>query len=115
MDSTVAYQGAARGLGEELVERLNAIAVDGCIPDRTVLLTLGGATAAARGAERGGWGSDRFEREGESFHERIAAAFAALADAEPERIVTVDGSGATEEVHAAVLAALGAQPPGAVD
>jgi dTMP kinase len=113
MDSTVAYQGAARGLGEDMVRELNAIAVDGCVPDRTVLLTLGGEVAAARGAERGGWGSDRFEREGDSFHERIAAAFGALAAAEPERILTVDGSGGTEEVHAAVLAALGAERRGA--
>ena len=64
LDSTVAYQGAARGLGEELVAGLNAVAIAGCVPDRTVLLVLGARQRAERGIERGGWGADRFEREG---------------------------------------------------
>ena len=107
MDSTVAYQGAARGLGVELVTELNTIAVAGCIPDRTVLLRLSREQAAGRGTERGDYGSDRFEGEGARFQDEIAAAFERLAEAEPARIVAVDGDGEPEAVHARVLAALG--------
>ncbi len=106
MDSTVAYQGAARGLGVELVAGLNAIAVDGCVPDRTVLLRLGSRTAGERGEGRGGWGADRFEREGDGFQDAIAGAFEALAAAEPERFLVVEGEGDATAVHARVLAGL---------
>jgi dTMP kinase len=112
MDSTVAYQGAARGLGTELVATLNAIAVDGCAPDRTVLLRLETGIAAGRGEERGGYGADRFEREGDDFQSVIAGAFDALAAAEPERFVVIDAAGGAGEVHARVLAALALDAPG---
>jgi dTMP kinase len=108
VDSTVAYQGAARGLGEDVVAQLNEIAVDGCTPDRTVLLRIEVDDAAERAEERGGpRASDRFEREGRSFQGRIAEAFDRIAAAEPERVAVVDGSGGVEEVHARVVAALG--------
>lgn len=107
MDSTVAYQGAARGLGTGTVRALNEIAVDGCVPDRTILLRVPTPEAADRGAGRGGFGADRFEREGEGFQATIAAAFDELAAAEPARITTIDGGGLAEDVHVAVCAALG--------
>ena len=107
MDSTVAYQGAARGLGVELVAGLNAIAVDGCVPDRTVLLRLGSRTAGERGEGRGGWGADRFEREGDGFQDAIASAFEALAAAEPERFLLVDAGADPSTVHTNVVAGLG--------
>lgn len=107
MDSTVAYQGGARGLGVELAQRLNADAVAGCAPDRTVLLRVPAALAAERGEGRGGFGADRFEREGDGFQAAIASTFERLAAAEPERFAVVDGSGDAEQVHARVLAALG--------
>ncbi len=108
MDSTVAYQGAARGLGEGLVTELNEIAVAGCVPDRTILLRLPGAEAADRGAGRGdGWGDDRFEREGAGFSDSIARAFEGLAERAPDRFAVVDGSGEPDAVHALVLEALG--------
>lgn len=106
MDSTVAYQGAARGLGVELVQRLNAEAVDGCVPDRTVLLRVEPAVAGARGERRGDFGADRFEREGEGFQAAIARCFDALAAAEPGRFVVVDASSDPDAVHAAVLEGL---------
>lgn len=111
MDSTVAYQGAARGIGVETVRVLNEIAVDGCVPDRTILLRVPTAEAADRGAGRGGFGDDRFEREGESFQAAIAAAFDELAAAEPARIAAIDGGGLAEDVHLAVCAALGIEVP----
>ena len=107
LDSTVAYQGAARGLGEELVAGLNDVAIAGCVPDRTVLLALEGEAAAERGIERGGWGADRFEREGGEFRDSIALSFDGLAKSEPDRIVTVEASGEPDVVHALVLEALG--------
>jgi dTMP kinase len=106
MDSTVAYQGVARGLGAEAVAGLNAIAVDGCVPDRTVLLRLEQRTAAERGEERGDFGADRFEREGDEFQAAIARAFDDLAAAEPARFVVVDGAGDAETVHGRVLKVL---------
>lgn len=107
MDSTVAYQGIARGLGAATVQRLNEIAVAGCVPDRTVLLALDIERAAGRGHARGGFGADRFERAGDGFQARVGEAFAELAAAEPERFVVIDGSGSEAEVHERVLAELG--------
>ena len=113
IDSTVAYQGAARGLGTDVVAGLNAIAIAGCTPDRTVLLRVPVGEASGRGAERGGFGSDRFESEGDSFQATIADAFEAVAAAEPARVVAIDGTGSPEEVHARVLGELGEAPQGA--
>lgn len=106
MDSTVAYQGAARGLGTEQVAALNAVAVAGCVPDRTVLLRLPRETAAARGEGRGDFGADRFEREGQGFQDVIAGAFEAIAAREPDRFVVIDGAGDPADVHARVMDAL---------
>jgi len=106
IDSTVAYQGAARGLGVEVAQELNEFAVAGCVPDRTVLLRIPAAEAAARGQRRGDYGVDRFEAEGERFRAAVAAAFDELAEAEPERIFVVDATGSPEQVHGRVLDAL---------
>lgn len=109
-DSTAAYQGGARGLDPEMVANLNAAAVDGCMPERTVLLRVDVERAADRAEERGGeeaQASDRFEREGSAFQERIAAAFERIAAADPERVAVVDAVGTVEEVHARVLEAVG--------
>jgi dTMP kinase len=115
IDSTVAYQGVARGLGVENVQSLNEIAIDGCLPDRTVLLRVDAALAGDRGAGRGDFGADRFEREGDQFQRRIATAFEELAAADPERFRVVDGGGPEQEVGERVLAALaisGSEAPG---
>lgn len=104
VDSSVAYQGIARGLGLERVLELNLAAVEGLMPDRTILLEIGVAEAAARmGAEQA---LDRIEREGDSFRARVAAAYRELAERFPERYVIVDGTAApetiAEEIHGAV-------------
>jgi dTMP kinase len=104
VDSSVAYQGIARGLGLERVLELNLAAVEGLLPDRTILLEIGVAEAAARmGSEVG---LDRIEREGDSFRARVAAAYHELAERFPERYVTVDGTASpeavAEEIHGAV-------------
>lgn len=108
VDSTVAYQGSARGLGTELVATLNAIAVAGCMPDRTILLELDPAVAAERMGGRGepGAAPDRFESEGADFQHRVGEAFAELARAEPERVRAVAASGVVADVHERILAAV---------
>jgi len=108
VDSTVAYQGGARGLDSGLVRTLNAAAVSGCMPDRTVLLRLDAGVATERAEGRCESPiSDRFESEGAGFQDRIGAEFDRIAAAEPERFVVVDADGSVDEVHARVLGALG--------
>jgi dTMP kinase len=107
VDSTVAYQGAARGLGTDMVESLNEIAIAGCLPDVTVLLRIDPQRAEARGQQRlaagGADGSDRFEGEGLEFQRLVATAYDDLAARHPERIVVVDAEGSVTEVHARVM------------
>jgi dTMP kinase len=88
VDSSLAYQGIARGLGVERVLELNLVAVDGLLPDRTFLLLVDPEEALARS----GSAPDRIERETMSFHVRVDAAYRELAGLYPERIVTLDGS-----------------------
>ncbi|HMC07442.1 MAG TPA: dTMP kinase [Solirubrobacterales bacterium] len=110
IDSTVAYQGAARGLGVETVERLNAVAIAGCEPDLTVLLRIDPQRAADRGqqrlAEGHADGSDRFEGEGISFQRAVAAAYDELASRHRERIVAIEAEGTPDEVHRQVMEAV---------
>ena len=107
VDSTVAYQGAARGLGIDLVERLNEIAVAGFLPDLTVLLRIDPERAEARGqqrlAEGAADGADRFEGEGIEFQRLVAAAYDDLAARHGDRIAVVDAEGDVAEVHARVM------------
>jgi len=113
IDSTVAYQGAARGLGVELVERLNEAVVGPCIPDLTLLLRIDPEEAERRGQQRlaagEADGSDRFEAEGSDLQRRVAAAYDDLAARHPERIVAIDGTGPVEEVHDRVMAVVRAR------
>jgi dTMP kinase len=107
VDSTVAYQGAARGLGTDLVESVNEIAIAGCLPDLTVLLRIDPEGAEARGQQRladgGADGSDRFEGQGIEFQRLVAAAYDDLASRHPERIAVIDAEGEVAEVHARVM------------
>jgi dTMP kinase len=110
IDSTVAYQGAARGLGVELVEGLNEIAIAGCSPRVTLLLRIDPERAEARGQQRladgGGDGSDRFEGEGVDFQRAVAAAYDELATRHGERIAVIDAEGSVEQVHGRVMEAV---------
>jgi dTMP kinase len=94
LDSSLAYQGVARGLGLERVLALNLPAIHDRIPDRTFLLELGADEAAARmGKNR-----DRIEQEDEGFREQVAVAYRQLAATFPERIEAVDASRPAAEV-----------------
>ena len=105
VDSSLAYQGAARGLGVDAVRDINAFATGGLAPDRTLLLRLDARTGRARQGTRGEE-ADRLEREADAFFEAIAAAYDELAAAEPARFVVLDATAAPEEVLRAALAAL---------
>ena len=93
VDSSLAYQGIARGLGVDEVLGLNRHAIRGLLPDRTFLVLVDPATAAARSRS-----SDRIEREGEDFHRTVDRAYRELATMFPDRIVSVDGERPTDEV-----------------
>jgi dTMP kinase len=99
IDSTVAYQGGARGLGIERIERLNDWIADGLWPDVTFLLEVPTPIARGRGGE-----DDRFEREGEDLQRAVAAAYEELAERHADRYVRVDASQSKSEVHVQVLA-----------
>ena len=102
VDSSVAYQGGARRLGIELVLELNLAAVGGLMPERTFLLLLD----PSRVLDRLGFEQDRIEREDVEFYERVDAAYRALAERFPERILTLDGARPAEELAEAVYGAI---------
>lgn len=104
-DSTLAYQGAGRGLDSELVMELNRLATGGLRPDVTVLLRLEPELAASRK----GAGEDRFEREGIELQRAVAAAYDEIARREPQRIAVVDASREPEAVHTDVIATVTAR------
>jgi dTMP kinase len=101
LDSSLAYQGAARGLGVDDVARINRWATGGLVPDLTLLLELSPHAAAARGVE-----ADRFESEGAGLQEAVLAAYEELAGAEPSRWRRIDADRPAEDVHLDVIAAV---------
>ena len=101
LDSSLAYQGGARGLGIDDVERVNQFATRGLKPDLTFLLDLSPADAAARKGE-----SDRFEGEGAELQTAVGDAYECLMQADPERWRRIDATRSPEEVHADVVAAV---------
>jgi dTMP kinase len=102
VDSSVAYQGGARGLGIERVLELNLTAVDGLLPDSTYLLDV----PPEKAVERLEPTRDRIEREDGAFHARAAAAYRELAARFPERIHVLDGSRPASELAEEVYADL---------
>ncbi|HEX6665175.1 MAG TPA: dTMP kinase [Solirubrobacterales bacterium] len=102
-DSSVAYQGAARGLGVGEVIGLCEAATDGLWPDLTLLLRVDPEVGLGR-AE----GSDRFESEGLELQRAVAEAYEEIAIIASDRVVVIDGAGTVEEVHARVMEAVGA-------
>jgi dTMP kinase len=90
-DSTTVYQGAARKLDRETIERLNAFAVGDCVPDITFVLDVDAATAEKR-MRREPRKADRMEQQPAEFYERVREGYRDLAAHEPKRIVLVNGS-----------------------
>lgn len=106
VDSSVAYQGGAGGLGFEAIRRLHDFGSRGFLPDRTLLLRLDADEAARRAGARDVDGADLIGGRGEGYHGKVREAFDRLAKAEPERFRVVDAAGAPTEVTARLIAAL---------
>jgi dTMP kinase len=100
-DSSVAYQGTARGLGAERVEEICDLATGGVWPDLTILLRIDPESTATRIGRRK---ADRFEGEGIELQRLVAEGYDEIARRHPERVRVVDADGDRESVHAAVLA-----------
>jgi len=101
IDSSLAYQGGAGGLGIEAVREVNAFGLGDCFPDRTLILALveGGARARARDNEEG----DRIGGRPEGYHQKVDLAFRLIAAEEPVRVRLVDASGTPDEVKERLL------------
>ena len=97
-DSTTVYQGAARKLDREMIERANAFVVGDCVPDITFVLDVDAATAQSR-MQREPRQADRMEQQPAEFYERVRQGYRELAVSEPKRIVIVDGSGDVDEIE----------------
>jgi dTMP kinase len=105
VDSSLAYQGAGRGLGISAIREINQFATEGLTPDRTLLLEIDPVLGRARSQHRGE-PVDRLEREDQSFYARIQAGYQELAAADPARIRTVDATQEPARVLADALAAV---------
>ena len=105
VDSSLAYQGAGRGLGVDAVRAVNDFATGGLTPDRTLLLRADAGVRAERQAVRGEE-ADRLERAGDAFFAAAGTAYDDLAAADPERIAVLDAAQPPADVLAAALIAL---------
>jgi dTMP kinase len=106
VDSSLAYQGAGRGLGIDAVRAINAFGTGGLVPDRTLLLRIDPTAGRARSRDRGA-PPDRLERQPDDFFARIAAGYDDLARSEPGRIRVIDADEPPDAVLAEALAAIG--------
>jgi dTMP kinase len=93
VDSSLAYQGIARGLGVDAVLQLNLVVTGGLLPDVTFVLLVDPGVAVGRHVD-----PDRLEREGTELQAKVDAAYRELAERFPERIVTIDASGQPEAI-----------------
>jgi len=104
-DSTTVYQGAARKLDREIIQRLNAFAVGDCVPDITFVLDVNAATAESR-MRRVARKADRMEQQPAEFYERVREGYRELAMQESKRVILIEGSGDADEVERKVWKAL---------
>lgn len=104
-DSTIAYQGAGRGLDLREVSRMCAFATDHLVPDLTLYLDLDPELGLER-VQRSGAGKDKIESEKLQFHQMIRYAYCAFAEQEPERFHIIDASKTPDEVFLNALSVL---------
>ena len=104
VDSSLAYQGVAGGLGLEAVRRINGFGIGAWFPDRTLVLVSPEGAARARSRDRDG--SDRIGRRSAEYHRAVEAGFRTIAAEEPDRVRLVNASGTPETVTARLLAAI---------
>jgi dTMP kinase len=108
-DSTTAYQGAARKLDRQIVERFNAFAVGDCIPDITFVLDVDDATVESRMQKPRR--PDRMEQQSPEFYERVRKAYRDLAAREPRRVVLIEGSRSVDEIENEIWEIISARFP----
>jgi len=106
MDSSRVYQGVTGNLEPEFVRSLERVAINGMVPDLTILLDLPAELGLARARKRGGGDPDRFEKEDLKTHESRRTAFLELAEVEQERFRVIDGDRGEGEIAVEVLAAV---------
>jgi dTMP kinase len=104
VDSSLAYQGGAGGLGIEVVRAINAFGIDGWFPDRALVLMVEDGGERAR--SRDGGPGDRIGGRPDDYHRKVEAAFRIIAGEEPERVRLVDASGPPEHVTQRLLDAI---------
>ena len=104
VDSSLAYQGYARGLGVEFVEKINDFAIKNFTPNYTVFLNLPPEQAFLRkgGVDIG----DRVELSGMEFHKKVYQGYLDLAKKYPQRFIVIDASGEKEQTHSKIISAL---------
>jgi dTMP kinase len=104
IDSSLAYQGYARGLGVEFIEKINDYAIKNFMPDFTVFLDLPPELAFKRkgGVDK----TDRLELSGKEFHEKVYKGYLELAERYPERFIVIDASGEKHQTHQKIINAL---------
>ena len=95
-DSTIAYQSHGRGLDPVTVKAVNEAAVQGMVPDLTILLDIAAGDGFAR---KKGQKPDRFEREAAGFHRRVRDGYLKLAEKEPERWLVIDAHQSKERIE----------------
>ncbi|GAB4361450.1 MAG: dTMP kinase [Kiloniellaceae bacterium] len=112
VDSTMAYQGYAQGLGRDAVETLYRLVVGDLKPDLTLVLDIAIEDGLRRAQARNGaaaHGEDRYEQMDLGFHERLRAGFHDIVTREPQRCLLIDASGDAEAVAARVATAVRAR------
>ena len=104
IDSSLAYQGEARGLGYDFIESINCFAMQNFMPDYTIFLDLSPELAFKRkgGVDK----NDRVELSGKEFHDKVYLGYKKLAKKFPERFIVIDASGSKEETHNKIINAL---------
>lgn len=106
VDSSLAYQGFARGLSIELLEKINEPATAGLRPDLVLLLDF----VSAAGLERiagAGRAADRIEQESLDFHRKVRAGYLTLARRDPRRYRVIDANGTIEQIHRDIIGLVG--------
>ncbi len=104
VDSSLAYQAYARGLGVEFISKINAFALEKYLPDVTIFIDLTPEAAFAR--KKGADADDRLEQAGLAFHKRVYQGYKTLAANEPKRFVCIDGNQTPQAIFNDVLKAL---------
>ena len=102
VDSSAVYQGIGRGLGIDTVYKVNEFALQGIMPDMTILMDLDAEVGLARKKNQAEL--DRMERERVDFHKKVVAGYRDLADRYPERIFKVDAALQVQEIHDIIVA-----------